>query len=1104
MANLRIPTAMKIHLTILLLLGTCILFGQTGIPCATDILHEKALQNDPAYRAGYASWEQKCLARARVGKTHAKGQPIYTLPVVVHVIHQNGAENISDAQIMTGIQYLNASYANTGYYDDNNGVATPFQFCLAKRKPDGSATNGIDRIVSPLTNMTMETQDLAVKDLSRWKPTDYINIWLVAEITSLSSGPGVAGYAYFPSAHGSNIDGLVFEARWFGSSPSNTCVATHEMGHYLGLYHTFQGGCTNNDCLVDGDRVCDTPPDNSTAAVPCGTSVNTCNTDALSGFASDQPDMIINYMDYGDWNCYNAFTAGQSARMESSLLDMRSSLLESKACVDPCTIAFGVSFDASAHSVTAGTSVHFTNTSLNNTNWEWRVDGVLFSTAEHSDYLFGPLGAHIVTLMGSGADPNCVDVYSDTIEVSCPVKASFNLNPTVPVAGTGFTMTSTATGSTGWEWTVNGMVVGTTSVLNYTAASPGVYNICLTAAGNFCTDQLCTLVEVVTPDPCSHPPCTEDCNNGIDDDNDGLIDCYDTYDCPCNVVPDCSTTEFNDKDFDARLAWRNTEDIVNVLSSPMIANLDPQTDDIPEIVVTKYGGIDDELLIFKGDGSNAAAPDGLFITGGLSSYPAAAPCIADINNDGIPEVMIVCLDKRIRVYTNYTPGVNPPMKLWMISQTSVDYYNSHVYAADFDGDGKTELYAGNDVFSFDFSVPGNPQLKLTAAGPFGPTGRISSFFASDNNSSVAVDLLTPADCGGDPDCDGLEIAAGNAIYSVDLTTADGDPAEIKIQKNLNTLAPGHNFKDGYTVFADIDLNGIPEVIVSGYEGNVRGVYAWNKTGFFTFFPNQNDNQYGTSIVSVANVFDDKTKGYATDFPEIIATNSKQLNCFNLHAAVATPATPYWWTLPTTDYSGYTGVTTFDFNGDKILELVYRDEDNLRIMYGGPAPFPAGVDAKRNWDIFPGYSVTADEYPVVADVDGDGQAEIIYTANPDSGGVGRPNYGRLYVLESNELLHDPWISAREVWNQYNYFVSNINDDLKVPKVQQTSWLEMPTLGSGKRPLNNFLFQIPKYDENFNPYLPLSDATIKVKNAECLGNSFQVQVEICNSGSASLKA
>ncbi len=459
---------------------------------------------------------------------------LYVIPVVVHIIHNNGAENISDATVVQGIQDLNDAYANIGYYDSTTGVDTRIQFCLAKRDPNGNITTGITRNVSTYTNMTLENDDLNVKNLNRWNPSCYLNMWLVKEICSASAGCGVAGYAYFPSAAGSNIDGLVAEARWFGSSRAASGVHIHEVGHYLGLYHTFQGGCTNNNCLNDGDHVCDTPPDGSTAAVPCSAAPNSCTTDALSGFSSDQPDLFQDYMDYGDFHCYSVFTQGQSDRMHWTLDHVRSGMLACRSCLSPCTSPAVARFTSSSHAVLTGASVTFTNASTNATTYSWSANGVNFSSATSPSYTFTAPGTYVIQLMAGNADPNCYDQELDTIIVTCSAQASLTypgkpapVGPNIPI-----NFTSTSTGTTSYQWTMNGVQFATTANATYTFPANGTYWVKLTAS-----NANCSSVDSFRMFVCN--PCVEICDNGVDDDGNNLFDCIDsTCNCAhCSVKP---------------------------------------------------------------------------------------------------------------------------------------------------------------------------------------------------------------------------------------------------------------------------------------------------------------------------------------------------------------------------------------------------------------------------------------------------------------------------------------------------------------------------------------------------------------------------------------
>ncbi|MFZ2898492.1 MAG: M43 family zinc metalloprotease [Saprospiraceae bacterium] len=458
--------------------------------CAQHFLQEKLYQENPELRDFHEELEKN------YSKINAqeRGQLMpYVLPIVVHVVHDNGAENISDAMVLQGIQHLNEAYANMGYYDQGTGVNTQIQFCLAKRDPDGNATTGINHVQSPLTELDYSTQDLALKNVIRWDPLRYINIWLVREICS-NNGCGVAGYAYFPSAHGGLHDGIVMEAKWFGSSNGSSGVQIHEMGHYLGLYHTFEGGCTNNDCLADGDRVCDTPPDQSTAPVPCGGTANSCTTDTQSGFATDQPDMFWNYMDYGDWDCYSAFTQGQTDRMYFFIENVRHSLLDSDACLDPCTIPITAGFTSSDNLVDIGASVDFTNTSANASGYQWLIDGVPFGNGANAAYTFNALGTYVITLEVTNADPNCFDSVNDTIEVVCPVIASFTPTNLFPLPGEIVNFANNSAGGTNFNWSVNGVSQAATMGFSYVFPTEGAYTICLDVDNGLCEREYCQLV----------------------------------------------------------------------------------------------------------------------------------------------------------------------------------------------------------------------------------------------------------------------------------------------------------------------------------------------------------------------------------------------------------------------------------------------------------------------------------------------------------------------------------------------------------------------------------------------------------------------------------
>jgi hypothetical protein len=339
--------------------------------CASDVIMQELYKQHPELLEKQKASEQ-FYQRAFYQQ---KNQPswrsaaVVTIPVVVHVMHLPGtpegtAENVSTATIQAGIQHLTeafrkqtSSYNGVGHNANILGVDVELEFCLAKQDPNGNPTNGINRVATTLSDLdrSNSSNDANLKNLSNWNSTKYLNIWLVKSICN-GSGASVscntAGYAYYAGAHGLVIDGVVNRASLFGSSRDNSKVHVHEVGHYFDLAHTFGDNgtlnCTNNNCLLDGDRVCDTPPDMTSGAVNCGLAQNSCSTDAVdtdprnpyrSSGLGNQDDNYENYMDYGFQACQTTFTAGQKIKMLATLNGIRSSLLTSLGCLPPTTAA---------------------------------------------------------------------------------------------------------------------------------------------------------------------------------------------------------------------------------------------------------------------------------------------------------------------------------------------------------------------------------------------------------------------------------------------------------------------------------------------------------------------------------------------------------------------------------------------------------------------------------------------------------------------------------------------------------------------------------------------------------------------------------------------
>jgi hypothetical protein len=296
--------------------------------CGTMPVHERLLRTDLAYMSARIASENHAfgfannmLSGARTGVT--------VIPVVVHVVFNTAAQNISDAQIHSQIGILNQDYRKTNSdVSKTPAVFAPLcgdariEFQLASTDPSGNPTNGITRTPTSSTSFSDDdkVKSAATGGADAWPAANYLNIWVC------QLGGGLLGYAQFPGGPAAT-DGVVILHSGFGNTGTAAAPfnlgrsATHEIGHWLNLRHIWGddgGGCSGDDFVADtpncGDHNFGKP------AFPHITCSNGPN-----------GDLFMNYMDYTDDDSMFMFTNGQIVRMQACLDGDRSTIGHTKS-----------------------------------------------------------------------------------------------------------------------------------------------------------------------------------------------------------------------------------------------------------------------------------------------------------------------------------------------------------------------------------------------------------------------------------------------------------------------------------------------------------------------------------------------------------------------------------------------------------------------------------------------------------------------------------------------------------------------------------------------------------------------------------------------------
>lgn len=300
------------------------------IPCySEEHFREQALKHPEMLieRENYEKQLQEIIANNN--DMSAKSASVNkVIPVVFHIVHLGGVDNISKAQCLDQIRILNEDYQRLNA--DTTNTPAPFkalagsanvEFRMAQKDAQGNCTEGITRHYNTMTNGPLYRDDLKqVIDITQqWPRNKYLNIWVVDAIYSGGTGGGtILGYAQFPGTGQAFSDGVCIRHDEIGSigtaatSPFGNGkgrTATHEVGHWLNLRHIW------GDATCGSDLVSDTPT-HQAANSGCPSFPHNANSSCGTGANGE---MYTDYMDYSNGSCLNMFSAGQCTRMNNCL-----------------------------------------------------------------------------------------------------------------------------------------------------------------------------------------------------------------------------------------------------------------------------------------------------------------------------------------------------------------------------------------------------------------------------------------------------------------------------------------------------------------------------------------------------------------------------------------------------------------------------------------------------------------------------------------------------------------------------------------------------------------------------------------------------------------
>ena len=409
--------------------------GETVEYCLT---HKKmaALMQIPEY---VKSLELDALEVIEPPKGSTEKATVYKIPVVFHVLHNNGIENITDEQIFDALTILNRDYRLLNA--DANNVQSAFagmpadievEFLLATKAPNGACFKGITRTKNAISYDGSDGGNqvdaiVAGNDVfqGNWAGNKYLNIFICGDIG------GAAGYTTKPSNWSANqmTNGIWVKHNYVGSigtsSTGTSRTLTHEVGHWLNLDHTW-GGNNNpgntTSCSTD-DNVQDTP--NCIGVTACVLNSNTCSTDNAYWGGVNMKDNVENYMDYS--YCSKMFTLGQKTRMRTALQSNSTGRANVVSTANLTAVGAGITpylckadFTTDRTTICVGDAISFEDDSYNAaTGWNWSFNGgqPATSTAQNVTVTYTQPGLYSVSLSATDGTTTDSEVKTNYIRV---------------------------------------------------------------------------------------------------------------------------------------------------------------------------------------------------------------------------------------------------------------------------------------------------------------------------------------------------------------------------------------------------------------------------------------------------------------------------------------------------------------------------------------------------------------------------------------------------------------------------------------------------------------------------------------------------------------